>query len=775
MQADFSFFFDTNGRRKCCLAPERFVQGRHLVGGSNADAGGSGKKQQACGPADVGLTMEMDIFAAGCVLAELFSDGKSVLDYSELLVYKRTGDLPKGFCENIKESCVEKLVRWMLEIDPSKRPTGEACLEYYAKNILKYSPFDTHVHPIVEKILYEMPENRAKVLLREMGAVWGHDDEKKTAIGYSDAENSNFRESMEQNDVLKGSRGVYELDQVEEFGKELVQQARAAVAGSKIGYTININNNSVDAKGHIFSSASRDKEDQVDVDEEQAGGMARIFSQSSAQEISGVDGHTIQDVYDVLVTVQCALIRGCYQNRAKAELLHHVETCLKLSDNAGIVMNHVVPHFVAAASDAHAGFRPKSVALSALPRLLHVAESIPTCNARLYADYVFPSISLLPNDVDMGIQVAYSHTVGILGAQAYTIASRHRQSSAQMTLGCSMDEETARIRHWIERGVHDVLVGTSPAPKLALLPQLHDISYALGRKDTAEELLPALLTLFNSREWDVRSGLYLALKSITPVLGPKTAPFVLPFLDRMLHDPEPMSVVSSLELLQCLVASNLLQHQEILTVVQKVVASKIHTRPCTAIRMLFAVFICSVSNNLGPMATEAILCPLVSSCFQQMPIRLTDPVAVARSLVRGEKCLQSDRKIENKRFHAEYLAKSLDCYAFSLSGGFDGTWRYTKSKLSNVICSARGANDRVFKHEKREERTNAEVLLKFSRHKSKKKSGDAKNSAGSGTETVDGKLHEWKPRGILVSRISGHTRLAISTLDSRMVLYKWSL
>ena len=681
-----------------------------------------------------------------------------MLDYSELLVYKRTGQLPKGFYENIRESAMEKLVKWMMEIDPSKRPTGEECLDYYSKNVLKCSPFDTHVHPIVEKILYEMPENRAEVLLKEIGTVWGQGDQNTMSVLYSDsakyeyAGKNDSNNSKRENDggtVLQASKGVYELDQVEEFGRELVQQARAAVTGTNI----NNNNDRIMNGDSDILLVANDREEGND--ESNTVSMTRGSQSSLAQES---DGHKMQDVYDVLITVQCALIRGCEQNRAKAELFHHVEKCLKLSNNAGIVMNHVVPHFVAAASDAHSGFRPKSVALSALPRLLDLAESIPACNARLYADYVFPSISLLPNDVDVGIQVTYSHTVGMLGVQAYTNAASQNQTRGQVPLARSIDKETARIRHWIGRGVHDVLVGTSPAPKLALLPQLQDISFGLGRKDTAEELLPALLTLFNSREWDVRSGLYLALKSITPVLGPKTAPFVLPFLDRMLDDAEPMSVVSSLELLQCLVASNLLQQQEILLVVQKVVASNVHTRPCTAIRIIFAVFLSSASSKLGPMVTEAILCPLVSSCFQQGPSRLTDPVDVVRKLVKTEKRLQSEKKIEIKRFHADYSAKSLDSYLFFLSGGFDGSWRYTKSKLSNVIFSARSARDRVLKHEKREERTISEVLLKFSKQKSKKKATDTKDSAGTDTETVGGKLHEWKPQGILVSRIPCHSR-----------------
>lgn len=55
--SDFSFFFDTGGRRLCYLAPERFYE-----------HGGEVQVAQ-----DAPLLPSMDIFAVGCVIAELFS------------------------------------------------------------------------------------------------------------------------------------------------------------------------------------------------------------------------------------------------------------------------------------------------------------------------------------------------------------------------------------------------------------------------------------------------------------------------------------------------------------------------------------------------------------------------------------------------------------------------------------------------------------------------------------------------------------------------------
>lgn len=67
--ADFSMLFDTDGRRSAYLAPERFV-----------DGGGAARGE----PAWEQLTPAMDIFSAGCTIAELFLDGQPLFTYSKV-------------------------------------------------------------------------------------------------------------------------------------------------------------------------------------------------------------------------------------------------------------------------------------------------------------------------------------------------------------------------------------------------------------------------------------------------------------------------------------------------------------------------------------------------------------------------------------------------------------------------------------------------------------------------------------------------------------------
>jgi phosphoinositide-3-kinase regulatory subunit 4 len=67
--ADFSFFYDTSGRRTCYLAPERFYQ-TPLPDASDR------------------VTEPMDVFSAGCLIAEMFLDGAPLFSLSQLFKYR---------------------------------------------------------------------------------------------------------------------------------------------------------------------------------------------------------------------------------------------------------------------------------------------------------------------------------------------------------------------------------------------------------------------------------------------------------------------------------------------------------------------------------------------------------------------------------------------------------------------------------------------------------------------------------------------------------------
>lgn len=66
--------------------------------------------------------------------------------------------------------------------------------------------------------------------------------------------------------------------------------------------------------------------------------------------------------------------------------------------------------------------------------------------------------------------------------------------------------QMGHLRTGVERVVQHFLVGPHAETKLALLPHLARLAAFVGRRDTADVLLPSLLTFFNSQSWQVGRG-----------------------------------------------------------------------------------------------------------------------------------------------------------------------------------------------------------------------------------------------------------------------------
>jgi phosphoinositide-3-kinase, regulatory subunit 4 len=85
--SDFAFYFDTSGRRSCYVAPERFfASGARPDSASATDVGSTDRHKNSH------VTEAMDVFSAGCVIAELFREGAPLFTLSQLFKY-REGEL----------------------------------------------------------------------------------------------------------------------------------------------------------------------------------------------------------------------------------------------------------------------------------------------------------------------------------------------------------------------------------------------------------------------------------------------------------------------------------------------------------------------------------------------------------------------------------------------------------------------------------------------------------------------------------------------------------
>ncbi|XP_044003488.1 phosphoinositide 3-kinase regulatory subunit 4 isoform X2 [Aphidius gifuensis] len=119
--ADFSYFFDTSRRRTCYIAPERFVKTLSSELSSTLLL-----PEQELKTGDLHPTM--DIFSAGCALTELFNEGHSPFDFSQLLAYRNNEYSASKHLDKIEDKGIRKLLTSMLEKNPNNRKTAEIYL-----------------------------------------------------------------------------------------------------------------------------------------------------------------------------------------------------------------------------------------------------------------------------------------------------------------------------------------------------------------------------------------------------------------------------------------------------------------------------------------------------------------------------------------------------------------------------------------------------------------------------------------------------------------------
>ena len=105
--SDFSFFYDTSARRTCYIAPERFYDADSKLAEEKRAAAVAGKDYgEGWGKRDGRVTEDMDVFSCGCVLAEMWTDGRTVFNLSELYAYREGSLGLDGLLGNLEDESV---------------------------------------------------------------------------------------------------------------------------------------------------------------------------------------------------------------------------------------------------------------------------------------------------------------------------------------------------------------------------------------------------------------------------------------------------------------------------------------------------------------------------------------------------------------------------------------------------------------------------------------------------------------------------------------------
>ncbi|KAJ5674388.1 uncharacterized protein N7477_004322 [Penicillium maclennaniae] len=476
--ADFSFYFDTSGRRTCYLAPERFLEAGEEPGNRH-------------------VNWAMDIFSAGCVIAELFLESP-IFTLSQMYKYRKGEYSPEhSQLAKIDDPEIRELILHMIQLDPESRYSAEEYLNFWKKKAFP-EYFYSFLHQYMS-LMTDPSSGRTKV----------------------DAESTNRGETDERIE-----RVCFDFDKISYFLGSISRGSREAstVADSRL-------------TGDILP---------VKLDLPNEGNQT---SGPSSQSDDGVLIFLTLVVSNLRTTAKAsARMKACDILLAFAE---------RLSDEAKL--DRVLPYIMILLTDRTDAI--KVAAIRTLTQLLEMVHVVSPLNAYLFPEYIFPRlqsfiISSKHNPSPL-VRAAYASCIASLAQSSLRFLDMIQALRSDSRLTALIpaglepqwtEDATYRTLYDIAKGdllayfeVHTkaLLTDTDTSVRRAFLGSVSSLCVFFGNIKSNEVILSHLNTYLNDRDWILKCAFFEAVVGVAAYVGSiSLEQYILPLMLQSMTEPE---------------------------------------------------------------------------------------------------------------------------------------------------------------------------------------------------------------------------------------------
>ncbi|KAA1474364.1 ARM repeat-containing protein [Dentipellis sp. KUC8613] len=621
--SDFAFYFDTSGRRTCYVAPERFYAAgaKPEVVATQGANDGTGKKETR-------VTEAMDVFSAGCVIAELFREGAPLFTLSQLFKYREGEIHVDGLLSAIEDSGVKDLIKEMIALDPNARPTFDALLNN-ARGTVFPEAFYSFLHSYVFSV-NELPASSlfggsppsavpgsatptTTVASTPNATVKGGTatpvptiSDPHTAVLPSDADHRMERIWADYESV--------EPYLVEDMGEETVKDVRVEYAHTES--TSTPFQDILPVELHVPNRDSK---------------LLRVKRQAALE-----DGPAL-----IVLALVCANVRNCAQPSSKLRALDvFLALAVHLTDEAKL--DRMVPYIVDLLHDDAAVVR--AAALRTLMQVLMLVTVITPSNASVFPEYIIPNIQTLVQDPEVSVRCMYAQCVVPLAETAvrylemgqalkahgsFKVAAEaveYDEAQFEVTYDAALQDLQTSIQDHLSA----LLVDPSSVVKRAVLHDISALCIFLGRQRTNDVLLSHMITYLNDRDWLLRYAFFDAIVDVAACAGGRSLEeYILPLMIQALSDVEESVVARVLGALTSLCELGLFQKMRIWELMSATLGFLYH--PNAWIRQGAASFIASSAKHLPVSDVWCILYPSLRH-FLRSDIRQIDEMSLLMAM-----------------------------------------------------------------------------------------------------------------------------------------------
>ncbi|TFY74461.1 hypothetical protein EWM64_g9551, partial [Hericium alpestre] len=594
--SDFAFYFDTSGRRTCYVAPERFYAAGAKPESTPAPVDGSGRKEST-------VTEAMDVFSAGCVIAELFREGAPLFTLSQLFKY-REGELNvDGLLSTIDDVGVKDLIKEMIALDPAARPTFDTLL-YNARGTVFPESFYSFLHTYVASV-NEPPTNS---LVPQPIVPGTSTPSTSTPTGTVKAGNAtptpaptaDPHATVLPSDADHRMERIWaDYESVEPYLVEEEESGEQTVTDVKVEYA------EAEETSHPF-------QDIFPVELYVPNRDSKLLRTKRRAALE--DGPAL-----IVLALVCANVRNCTQPSSKLRALDvFLALATHLTDEAKL--DRMVPYIVDLLHDDAAVVR--AAALRTLLQVLMLVTVITPSNASVFPEYIIPNIQTLIQDPELSVRCMYAQCIVPLADTAVRYLEMGQALKAHGTFKLpadlveydeahfevSYDAALQDLQASIQDHLSALLVDPSSVIKRAVLHDISRLCIFLGRQRTNDVLLSHMITYLNDRDWLLRYAFFDAIVDVAACAGGRSLEeYILPLMIQALSDVEESVVARVLGALTSLCELGLFQKMRIWELMSATLGFLYH--PNVWIRQGAVAFIASAAKHLPTSDVWCILYP----------------------------------------------------------------------------------------------------------------------------------------------------------------------
>ncbi|RBQ72193.1 hypothetical protein VDGD_00539 [Verticillium dahliae] len=547
---DFSYYFDSSGRRTCYLAPERFVA-----------------------PDDVGtkeakLTWAMDVFSAGCVIAEVFLEAP-IFTLSQIYKFRR-GEYDPVISQisRIPDRDIRDMISSMVQLDPERRYSAEQYLDFWKGKVF--------------------PEYFYNFLHQYMELVTDPSSGNSPISGAS----RNLGEADDRIDRI-----FLDFDKISYFlgyqpGKRDTQVVPLA---SKLGL------------GHF---------------------PVRLNIPNHEQYVTGNPDGPKNDGTLIFLNLVVSSIRhtarAASRVRACDILLAFAERIPDLAK-----LDRVLPYLVLLLGDK--SDLVVIAATRSITQLLQLVTAISPVNAYVFIEYILPRFqtSLLGPSPPVSplVRATYASCLGGLASTALrflemaatlkangalTVADPEVEpgKEAEVLADNLFDDAQRELFSMFEAHTKTLIEDTDVSVRRAFLTSVPELCIFFGPAEANDILLTHLNTYLNDRDWKLKCAFFDAIVGISALVGSVSLEeFMLPLMVQALTDPEEFVVQSTLHCLAQLANLGLLSRARLWELIDIIGRFTMH--PNQWIRESASEFLSQAAKSLSPADIIGIVLPLI--------------------------------------------------------------------------------------------------------------------------------------------------------------------